>query len=317
VIQYRKFRNTDPPALVEVWNDALTGRGAVRLRNSSPIERHTLSKLFFEPEGLILAEEDGRCAGFVHAGFRASADGAGLDTSAGVTCLLAVRPAQRNRGIGTELLRRSEEYLRSRGASRLVAGPLAPFDPFYFGLYGGSEMPGFLISDPAAEAFFTKRGYTVSRTARVLQRRLSVPVKVFDPRFVAHRQRYELCEDALSRLGSWWQYSLFNGAEPRVFTLLDKTTNDYAAQATIWEMEGFSLRWNLPAAGVVDWFVKPELRRLGLGKFLLTQLIRKMQEELLELIELHVPGDNQPAFKLCQGLGFEQVDVGKFYERKA
>src|SRR5438270_13867147 len=71
VTLFRSFRNTDPPGLVEVWNDALTGRGTVRLRNSSPLERCTLSKLYFDPEGLIVAIEEGvnRCVGFVHAGF--------------------------------------------------------------------------------------------------------------------------------------------------------------------------------------------------------------------------------------------------------
>jgi len=316
VIQYRRFRNTDPPGLAEVWNDALSGRGAVRLRNSSPLERFTFSKLFFDPDGLIVAEDEGRAVGFVHAGFGVNTDGKALDMQAGVTCLLAVCPPNRGRGIGTELLRRSEAYLRSRGAQRLFAGPLAPLDPFYFGLYGGSELPGFLDSDTAAEAFFTRRGYLVCRTVRVLQRRLSVPLKVFDARFVGHRQRFELCEDAASRLGSWWQYSLYNGAEPRIFSLLDRTTNKYAAQATVWEMEGFSFRWSLPAVGVLDWSVRPELRRQGIGKFLVAQLMRKAKEELLEVMEIQVSTENQAALKLCQGLGFDQVDLGRMYQRQ-
>jgi len=314
VTQYRRFRNTDPPGLVDVWNDALTGRGAVRLRTSSPLERFTCSKLFFDPDGLIIAEDDGRTVGFVHAGFGSNATGDALDMQAGVTCMIAVSPPYRGRGIGSELLRRSEAYLRDHGAQRLYAGPLAPLNPFYFGLYGGSELPGFLASDALAEPFFTHRGYQVCRTVRVLQRRLSVPVKVFDPRFIVCRQRFELCEDAASQFATWWQYNLFNGAEPRVFSLLDKTTSEYAAQATLWEMEGFSLRWNQPAVGVVDWLVRPDLRRQGVGKFLLTQLMRKAQEELLEVMELQVAYENEAAFKLCRGLGFEQVDLGLMYE---
>jgi ribosomal protein S18 acetylase RimI-like enzyme len=316
VIQYRSFRNTDPPGLAEVWNDALTGRGAVRLRNSSPLERFTCSKLFFDPHGLILAEEDGRCLGFVHAGFGANAAGQALDMQTGVTCLLAVSQSYRRRGIGTELLRLSENYLRLRGAQRFCAGPLAPLDPFYLGLYGGSELPGFLDSDPAAESFFTRRSYEVSRIVHVFQRRLGTALKVFDSRFIACRQRYELYEDAASRLRSWWQYSVFNGAEPRVFSLLDKSSNQFAAQATLWEMEGFSNRWSMPAVGVVDWFVRPELRRQGVGKFLVTQLMRKAREELLEVMEIQISSENQAALKLCQGLGFEQVDVGRMFQRK-
>jgi ribosomal protein S18 acetylase RimI-like enzyme len=316
VIQYRSFRNTDPPGLVEVWNDALTGRGAVRLRHSSPLERFAFSKLYFDPAGLIVAEDAGRIVGFVHAGFGANAGSDALDVQTGVICLLAVSAPCRRRGIGTELLRRAEEYLRSRGAQHLFAGPLAPLNPFYLGLYGGSELPGFLDSDSAAEPFFTHRGYQACRTVRVLQRRLGVPVKVFDARFIGFRQRFELCEDSASHLGTWWQYNLFNGAEPRIFSLLDRNTKEYAAWATVWEMEGFSFRWNMPTVGVVDWFVRPEQRRQGIGKFLLAQLIRKAQEELAEGMELQVSSDNEPAYKLCRGLGFEQVDFGRMYQKR-
>jgi ribosomal protein S18 acetylase RimI-like enzyme len=315
VIHYRSFRNTDPPGLVEVWNDALTGRGAVRLRNASPLERSAFSKGFFDPSGLIVAEEEGRCIGFVHAGFGSAADGAQLDLHSGVTCVLAVRRSHRRQGIGLELLRRSEEYLRGRGAEQIYAGPMPPLNPFYFGLYGGSNLPGFLASDVDAEPFLSKRGYKVCRTVRVLQRRLSLPVKIFDARFVAHRQRFELVEDAASRLGSWWHYNLFNGSEPRVFSLLDKTNNRYAAQATLCDMDGFSSRWNQAAIGVLHWFVDPGLRRQGLGRFLLAHVLRKAQDEMLDVVEIQVPNENDAAWRLCMGLGFEQVDLGKMYQR--
>jgi len=318
VTQFRSFRNTDPPGLVEVWNDALTGRGAVRLRNSSPLERCTLSKLHFDPEGLILAIDEGadRCVGFVHAGFGTNAAGEALDHQSGVTCVLAVHTTHRRRGIGSELLRLSEEYLRGRGARKLYAGPLAPVNPFYFGLYGGCELPGFLASDTFAEPFLVKHGYRATRTVQVLHRRVSEPIKVFDPRFVGHRQRFEFGEDPLARLGSWWQYNLFNGTESRVFTLLDRADNTYAALATVWEMDGFSFRWNQPAAGVAEWFVRPELRGQGIGKFLMSQVLRRAQEELVEVVEVQIESTNQIALQLCQALGFEQVDTGRLYVKQ-
>src|SRR5262245_40819729 len=91
VIHYRRFRNTDPPGLMEVWNDAFTQRGAVRMQTSSPLERHAFAKLYFDPAGLIIAEESGVCVGFAHAGFGSDAKGEGLLPDAGVTCLLGVR----------------------------------------------------------------------------------------------------------------------------------------------------------------------------------------------------------------------------------
>src|SRR5688572_13721055 len=153
MVRYRRFSNFDPPALLQVWNEALTGRGAARLPTTTPLECHVLAKPYFDPNGLILAEEDGEVVGFVHAGFGANAAGTDLQMEKGVVCMLAVRPRFQRRGIGAELLRLSEEYLQGRGAREFFAGPHPPLNPFYLGLYGGSNLPGFLDSEPLAEPF--------------------------------------------------------------------------------------------------------------------------------------------------------------------
>src|SRR5437870_8502841 len=92
VAQYRCFRNTDAPGLVRVWNECFTGRGAVRLRNSGALEDRVFAKPYFDPAGLIVAEEAGECAGFVHAGVGPNEAGTELATAAGVVCVLGVRP---------------------------------------------------------------------------------------------------------------------------------------------------------------------------------------------------------------------------------
>src|SRR5437660_6414253 len=129
VVQYRPFRNTDPPALADVWNQALTGRGVVRLRHSSPLENYVFNKPYFDPAGMIIAEEGGLLVGFVHAGFGPNDARTAVAPSVGVTCLLAVRPSHRRRGIGSELLHHAEAYLSAQGATTLRAGPMAPFNP--------------------------------------------------------------------------------------------------------------------------------------------------------------------------------------------
>src|ERR1700730_4195185 len=108
VIHYRSFRNDDPPALVQIWNEAFTGRGAVKLAHSSPLEFHVFAKPYFDPNGLILALDDRVPVGFGHAGFGPNETQSALGTATGVVCMLGVRPSHRRRGIGSELLRRCE-----------------------------------------------------------------------------------------------------------------------------------------------------------------------------------------------------------------
>ena len=58
MISYRRFLNTDPPALVDVWNETAAGRGSYPLKSSSLLDKWILSKPYFDPEGLIVAEEN-------------------------------------------------------------------------------------------------------------------------------------------------------------------------------------------------------------------------------------------------------------------
>jgi ribosomal protein S18 acetylase RimI-like enzyme len=316
VIQYRHFRNDDPPGLAAVWNEALGGRGEVRLRHSSPLENYVFSKPYFDPAGLIVAVEDKVQIGFAHAGFGPNEARTALSKSNGVTCVIAVRPSYRRRGIGSELLERCESYLTTSGAKGLYAGPMPPFHPFYFGLYGGSDLPGFLMSDQGAEPFLKQRGYQVHGTTLVLHRALAEPVNVPDGRFPALRRRFEMRMAPKSGSGSWWQECVRGPVEMVEFLLVDKTTGDVVARATVWEMDGFSWRWNQPTVGILSVEVREDLRRQGLAKFLFAQLLRYLQEQFFALVEVQVNEANQAALTFCQGLGFQQVDSGRLYLKR-
>jgi ribosomal protein S18 acetylase RimI-like enzyme len=317
VLSYRKFRNDDPPRIVDVWNEVFTGRGAVKLRHSSPLDNYILAKPYFDPNGLILAVEDNRCVGFVHAGFGPNAAQTALSREAGVSCLIGVRPSHRRHGIGSELLRRSEEYLKRAGARTLYGGPLKPLNPFYLGLYGGGELPGFLASDAAAEPFFLRHGYQVHDTALVLQRQLIKPVNVVDARFAALRQQFDVVVAPVTGITTWWQECVLGPLELIEFRLEEKASGRAAVRCRVWEMEGFSWRWNLPAVGIVDVDVREDLRRRGMAKFLLAQILRYLQEQFFGVAEVHVLQNNEQALRLFQGLGFDQVDLGRQYRKDA
>src|SRR5262249_52669988 len=188
VISYRTFRNGDPPGLVHVWNDAFTGRGTVPLRNTTLLEYFVLAKSYFDPAALQVALDDRQLVGWALSGFAPDAARRALDPTIGVLCALGVLPSYRRRGIGTELLRRSEDYLRQRGARTLYAGALPPANPYGFGLYGGSQSAGFLESNDTIGPFLKKRGYEVSDSVVVLQRHLDRPFNIIDGRFPALRK---------------------------------------------------------------------------------------------------------------------------------
>jgi ribosomal protein S18 acetylase RimI-like enzyme len=317
VIHYRTFRNDDPPGLMAVWNEAFIGRGAVQLRHSSALEQHAFAKPYFDPAGLVVALEDGYHVGFAHAGFGPNSTETALSYAGGVICVVGVRPSHRRRGIGSELLERCEDYLRGRGARTLYAGPMRPFNPFYLGLYGGSDLPGFLASDAAASPFLEYHGYEPEHTCLVFHRPLDRPVNIVDGRFAGLRRQYEVRVTPRSQLGTWWQECTQGPLEVMEFRLEEPGTNKPVARAEVWEMEAFSWRWGVPVVGVMDVAVREELRRQGLAKFLLASMLRYLQEQYFGLVEVQTVERNQIGVKLFRGLGFEQVDFGRLYRRSA
>jgi ribosomal protein S18 acetylase RimI-like enzyme len=319
VITYRRFRNTDPPALADVWNESLTGRGSYPLPTPSQFERWVFSKPYFDHDGLILAVDDAsnRVLGFALAGFGPTEDLSALDKTQGVVCVVVVRPGERRKGIGRELVRRAEAYLTAGGATTLRVGPAWPNCPFGFGLYGGTDAPGFLASDAGADPFVKALGYAPAEQTLVYQKRLDQPLTIADARFGVLRRRYDTQVHRAAEVPSWWHDCVWGTLEPVEFRLMDKLTNLPAAEVTVWELEGYGWRWGFPAAGVLDIHVREDLRRQGLAKMLMSSVLRFVQDQFFGIVEVHARADRPDAVALCKSVGLDQVDVGTAYVKKA
>jgi GNAT superfamily N-acetyltransferase len=156
----------------------------------------------------------------------------------------------------------------------------------------------------------------VQNTAIVLQRKLDAPLNVVDGRFTEHRQRYGPDDEPL-RCQSWWHECVLGPAvELQEYRLRDKRTTATAARLTLREMEPFSQRWNEHAIGMADFQVAVELRRHGLGKFFLREVLRYLQEQFFTVVEVQTGANNEPALNLLRLFGFQQVDRGSSFKRQ-
>ncbi len=315
MIEYKAFRNTDPPGITEVWNSAFIGRGAYPLRNASIFDETLFNKIYFDPAGLIVAVEDGFILGFIHAGFGPNADQTALNHEIGVISAIAVKNGFLRLGIGRQLLNRAEEYLRAKGAKQILAGGLKPNNPYYFGIYGGSDSPGFLLSDEAAQPFFLANGYKIAKRCIVTQRVVDAPLQVADPRFTFFKRRFEFEVVPRMKAETWWQVCQWGEIEPVECRLVEKETNLVASRAYYWEMTEYGRKWNAPTVGLLDLEVMENFRAQGIGKYLLYQVLRHLQEQFFQIVEMQVPDDNLEALHLFEKLGFECVDEGYSYEK--
>jgi GNAT superfamily N-acetyltransferase len=320
VISFRRFKNTDPPALADVWNESHPARSAYPIRTPAVLERWIFSKPYFDPDGLIVAVDDAadnKVVGYILAGFGPNEELSALDYSQGVICSLGVRPSAQRTGVARDLVHKAEQYLTSRGATTLRAGPRWPYCPFGFGIYGGTNAPGFLASDTGADPFFKSLGYEPAGTTFVFHKKLDVPLAITDARFAMLRKRYETQVLRAAGVPSWWHDCVWGTLEPVEFRLLDKLINNFlAARAVVWELEGYGWRWGFPSAGVIDIQVRQDLRKQGLAKLLMSQILRFLQDQFFGICELHAADDQPALVALCRSVGMEQVDVGTTYIKK-
>jgi GNAT superfamily N-acetyltransferase len=189
-----------------------------------------------------------------------------------------------------------------------------PLNPYGFGVYGGSSSPGFLESDPLAGPFLERRGYAKENTCLVFQAPLQGARPVADGRFAAHRLRYEVHASPFQGT-TWWQECILGPVELHEYRLQDKLTGRTVARALMWEMETYTGRWDEHAIGFTDIVVPEELRRQGLARFLLVQVLRYLRDQFFAVAEVQTRADNIAAVGLLRGLGFEQIDAGHIYRK--
>lgn len=314
---YRPFRNTDPPALAEIWRSCADCRGLVQPMSAALFEQHVLNKTYFEREGLLLAVEDGLPVGFVHAGFGPNDEESALSTELGVTSLLVVHPQAQGRGIEEELLARSEQYLISRGARVLYGGSIRPLNPFYVGLYGGSELPGLLDSDAALSNVFRQHGYRAIDHTQVLRRELAGFRPPIDRVQMQIRRRTQLAVVNEPPARTWWEACTWGEFELAQYQLLDAKLGKQLAHATLRNLSPSRLGGGAQVSGLIDIQVESGAWKQGLGTFLLGEVMKELDQQGVGVLEAQTMEQNGAALALYRKLGFTQVDAGTVYRKEA
>ncbi len=223
LIEYRSFHNTDPPRLVKLWHACSLGRGAAVGFSSDAFEMHVLSQPYFDPAGLILAFDEDKPVGYVHAGFCANEKETALCKEQGVICVVMVHPEYRHQGIGRELVHRAEQYLTEHGATTITggaAGASLRCDPFYVGMYGGTQPAGFLKSDPDADSFMKALDYQTSSSQLIFQRNIEHQKETIDFKLVQVRRKMQLAISQQPEKPTWWWVTRFGRIDTIRFLLI-------------------------------------------------------------------------------------------------
>ncbi len=316
MIRFRPFRNTDPPVVTALWRSCFGRPGLAPEVSADLFEQYVFAKLYFDYDGLITAWDGDRPVGFAHAGFGPNEAEDDVCTHLGVTCLVLVRPDCADGQVAPGLLARSEEYLRSRGAKVLYGGGINPLNPFYLGLYGGSELPGVLWSDALARELFASHGYREIDRTLVMRLPLADFQAVIDRRQMQIRRQMivEVNVDPPSR--SWWEACTLGEFELTRFDVLPRGGGPTVARAIFRAMEVAAPDGISRAAGLVELFVEESMRRRGLAVFLLSEAARQFARQGIAFVEAQLTEHNAAALAVYRKLGFRQADEGSVFRKE-
>jgi len=230
--------------------------------------------------------------------------------------MVMVRSDHRRLGIGRRLLELAEQYLHSRGAKVVYGGGIRPLNPFYLGLYGGSELPGVLESDVEAQQLYQAGGYRTSSQTAILHRQLASFRPLVDRQQIRIRRRssVEVVEDPPSR--SWWEACTFGSFDRTRFNLRLPDFEQPVATATTWSMEPLATSWGVRAVGLIDVEVAEAHRHSGLMTFLLGDAFRHLQTQSVALVEVQTMQENSVAQQMYAKLGFRQIDAGAVFRKE-
>jgi GNAT superfamily N-acetyltransferase len=314
MIEFRCFRNDDPPRLAEIWRTADLGPSAMQPMTSALLEAAVFSKPYFDRQGLFVALDDGRAVGFAHAAFGPNAERSGLDMSKGTTLLVVVVPHAEHEAIAAGLIARCEGYLADRGATVILGGGAPDVGGFCLGLYGGSDVPGVLDSSAAMQATFRQAGYEEADRIAVLRR----PLAGFRPpvnrlQLAIRRSTTLSVVDEPSRR-TWWEAATTTGLALRRYVLRNQA-EELLGSATFWDMQPLASAWGVSAAGLMHVDIEGPRRRQGLASYLVAEAMHDLASEGVSLVETHVSQGNAAALSLFEKLGFEAVEYGTVFRK--
>ena len=316
MFQFRPFCNSDPPQLASIWRGQPPQRGVLQPVSVPLLEQRVFSKPYFDRHGLIVGTVNEEPVGFVHASFGPDDQQSGLCTEVWATQLLMVRSEYADSELPLALLAQGEQYLRKKGAKVLYAGGIYPLNGFYLGLYGGSELPGVLSSDPL-DHWVRTFGYQEIDRVIIFQRNLATFKPDPSRKQRQLRREFVFCKKWAPPSNNWWEACTTGGQDRIEYALLKGRGGPRVASVRFWDVEPLASGWGLRTAGVSDLYVEPEYRRRGLAISLLTQAFKQLILQGITLIESQTMHFNHPAISLYGELGFEAVDCGYVFRKES
>ncbi|GIW96012.1 MAG: hypothetical protein KatS3mg110_4053 [Pirellulaceae bacterium] len=312
MIAIRPFQNRDIPEIISIWRSEPAHRALFSAVTPMLLEEFVFGRLYFDPEGFLLADQDGECCGFVHAAFMPDRDLRWVDRSRGMVDMLMVRPGPDEDRVAAELIQAGIAYLRRCGAVDIYGGAIPPYDPFYAGLYGGMVPAGTLQSDLRRTRWLATAGFVETGAVSVYQLHTQDqrPLVTRDLLLLRRQCRLETLLDPDPQ--DWWEANAAAHHDLWLFRALATSHATAIGRVRYSDIEPLACQWQVAAVELLSMQADGNPPTAGWDVYLLSESIKQLNQSGIRLVQWVIREGDEQAQRLAEPMGFKLVDRGVF-----
>lgn len=306
MIEVRRFLNSDPPKLAEIWNSQPLGAHLAQPMTVGSLETYVFAKPYFRPETLLIAVDQDQVAGMAHVALGRDFSPESPQTDDATLSMMIVAGHANYELVSAALLDQAEAVARESGAAQLITGGAPPLGPFYFGLAGGSHNLGVPSTFEILRTLLDSRGYQSIGEYWAMRANIRGFRPSVSREMMQIRRAYSVEANFSPPPLDWLQSCIYMHFERSQFELMPKQKSDAAATATFIDLPHYSQLWGVHAAALVSVETRENGDQAKSG-YLLGEALRQLAETGVGRIETQVDKQDLGAYSTLRTLGFDEV----------
>jgi ribosomal protein S18 acetylase RimI-like enzyme len=316
-VRIRPFLNTDTPNLARIWDAHHLLAGIPGQFTESAWEYSVFGKLIFDPDGLLIAENETGAVGFVHAVMLEAELDSTASNSIGLLNALCVAEDPDQDTIARQLINAASDYLRQRGSGRVIATGSPDQFAYYLGVGDAAGLIGVASRDVRLQSWLEQSGFSPRAEVSSWQMPLANFRPPMDRSQIAIRRqgKFEILANP-SAGKSWWMATILGHGEMFAFQLNMRQSGSIEKRVDFWQPEFTSLN----TSGAFMHLMMPKIteeQSFDQYSFLISEALRHFQQGRIPRVRAAVYSDDVFALKLLERLNFRKDLQGTVFEKSA
>lgn len=313
----RTFRNTDTGPLCDVWNGHFAQLGPECAMTPLQLELCCLSKPYFDPSQLYVAELNDVIVGFAQLSKCPNDSFTDLRSEASAIAALCVIECDHGDEIAAQLLSRVAAECENSSTTSCAFRPLLPSTASFLGLGPAGSMIGATAAEQRTCTWLQTAGYQPLVPTNAWQLDLGVFEPPMNRGLMQVRRSSTVNREVDEPLLPWLQACLLGHTEPAAFQLVNRQEKRVVSEVLFWTV-GSELQtspesqvWLWPTANA-----EIDSDEFTGQLFLVAEALREFQEEQVDTAVAISAAHDTRQNEFYRRLGFSSAESGVVFERR-